>query len=190
MAKSDRRSWCGIVDRGHGSRMTQGKSFSQRARAFNHNVKQQRLLLVTTGRSRSQNGVPPVACAGGPRWLAACDIRFESPIELRCRMDCRVKPGNDGRKNESDEEEQGKRNADRRVFLPSAPSARQRAQRSTLACRRSTTALPSGVETPLSSFRPGFLGRGRHDYFAKWALPTPTCPSPVAPTAGHLLPAA
>jgi hypothetical protein len=25
---------------------------------------------------------------------------------------------------------------------------------------------------------------------ARWALPTPTCPSPVAPTAGHALPAA
>jgi hypothetical protein len=35
-------------------------------------------------------------------------------------VDCRVKPGNDGRKNERDKEEQGKRNADRRVFLPSA----------------------------------------------------------------------
>jgi hypothetical protein len=56
---------------------------------------------------------------------------------------------------------------------------RQRILRDALACRRSTAALPSGVETPLSSFRPCFLGRGRHDYFAKWALPTPACPSPV-----------
>src|SRR3984885_9768021 len=63
--------------------------------------------------------------------------------------------------------------------------ARQRAQRSTLACRRSTAALPGDVGTSPSSFRPGFLGRGRHDYFARWALPIPTCPSPVAPTAGH-----
>jgi hypothetical protein len=62
---------------------------------------------------------------------------------------------------------------------------RQRALRSTLACRRSTAALPGDVGTSPSSFRPGFLGRGRYDYFAKWALPTPTCPSPVASTAGH-----
>jgi len=39
--------------------------------------------------------------------------------------------------------------------------------------------LPGDVGTSPSSFRPGFLGRGRHDYSAKWALPTPTDPSPV-----------
>ena len=38
-----------------------------------------------------------------------------NPIVLLVRMDCRIKSGND-------EEKKGRRNADRRVILPSAPS--------------------------------------------------------------------
>src|ERR1700676_2680633 len=59
-----------------------------------------------------------------------------------------------------------------------------------LACRRSTAALTRGL-SPLSlSFRPGFLGRGRHHSFARRALAAPTCPSPVdAPHAPAVVPA-
>ena len=110
---------------------------------------------------------------------------------------CRVKPGNDASKKITKEKE-GKRNADRRV------SNRPRFRRgsvlsgSTLACRRSTAALPGDVGTSPSSFRPGFLARGAlrpgsnscatagtAGTLARRALPAPACPSPVAPTAGH-----
>jgi hypothetical protein len=66
---------------------------------------------------------------------------------------------------------------------------RQRALRSTLACRRSTAALPGDVGTSPSSFRPGFLGRGRYIYSARWALPTPACPSPVRTARPVIVPA-
>ena len=66
---------------------------------------------------------------------------------------------------------------------------RQRAHRSTLACRRSTAALAGDVGTSPSSFRPGFLGRGRYIYSARWALPTPACPSPVRTAQPVIVPA-
>src|ERR1700691_582177 len=49
--------------------------------------------------------------------------------------------------------------------------------------------LPWGFRPVRLNFKPGFLGRDRYDVFAKWALPTPTCPSPVnAPHAPAVMP--
>ena len=55
----------------------------------------------------------------------------------------------------------GRRDADRRVFLPSASfGMRSRAVRSALACRRPTTALAAANERHRSAPETFFLGRG------------------------------
>jgi hypothetical protein len=76
----------------------------------------------------------------------------------------------------------GRRDADRRVFLPSASiGMRSRAERSALACRRPTTALAAANERHRSAPR-----RSSWDAAKKRALPAPACPSPATwPQTGH-----
>jgi hypothetical protein len=80
-------------------------------------VKQRRLLFVTTG-------LDPVVHA---------EVQRRKPSglnQLRCRMDCRIKSGNDeGREHERNERKKGKRNADRRSV--SCPARKRRAGRAT-----------------------------------------------------------
>jgi hypothetical protein len=89
------------------------------------------LSLVTTGHSRSQNGVLrtplPVVHAELQQANAGGSIRTR-----RFAMDCRVKPGNDGRK---ERKKNRKRNADRRNG--SSP------------CQTSTAAPPYGGRTSI-----------------------------------------
>ena len=69
----------------------------------------------------------------------------------------------------------GRRDADRRVFLPSASfGMRSRAERSALACRRPTTALAAANERHRSAPE-----RSSWDAAKKRALPAPACPSPA-----------
>ncbi len=73
-------------------------------------------------------------------------------------MDCRVKPGNDERKNGQERIW----NADRRSIQPAVLLARPRLQQEAHAYRRSTAALTCGLSPAARDFRPGFLGRGEN----------------------------
>jgi hypothetical protein len=95
-------------------------------------------------------------------------FRYETlsanPIEPLGRMDCRIKSGNDERKEEIKEAERRQTR-----IQPSARIRRAaRTERSALACRRSTTALAAANERRSSAPATRFLGLGRtHDPFTE-----------------------
>jgi hypothetical protein len=134
------------------------------------------LEIVTTGHSRSQNGVlrtpMPVVHAAVPQ----ANARWKALFQRDFGMDCRIRSGNDER--EERKKKYRRRNADRRKAL--------------LPCLTGTAA-PGAPGAHLSAFHRGsrpkesfiardsapgfcFLGRGLS---VEWALPTPAYPSPA-----------
>src|SRR5690349_24831378 len=132
--------------------------------------------LVTTGHSRSQNGVlrtpMPVVHADVPQ----ANARWKALFQRDFGMDCRIRSGNDER--EERKKKYRRRTADRRKAL--------------LPCLTGTAA-PGAPGAHLSAFHRGsrpkesfiardsapgfcFLGRGLS---VEWALPTPAYPSPA-----------
>jgi hypothetical protein len=103
--------------------------------------------------------------------LQQANARWEALDMLHCRMDCRIKSGNDEGKNER-KGFGGETPTDARLFCRGIGHGRA-CKRQAHIYRRSTAVL---VPRSLSSLGFCFLGRGLS---VEWALPTPAYPSPA-----------
>ncbi|GEM_PF-6352593 len=118
--------------------------------------------------------------------VARADARLrigsESLIQLRRRVDCRIKSGNDACENET---KARRRNAGRRRVFKSAAAAAGAPRRGGLrrpsaagcarlpAFHRGSSRKRHDASVQLQAM---LAAAGRHGYSAKWALPTPAAP--------------
>ena len=157
--------------------MTQQKFFSRRAKRPS-SAKRDNISLVTTG-------LDPVVHAevqlrkpfGHSKW-ASPPHGLPDHRRTKRRRSSKAMSGNDeGKKPRKKKGSGTPTDAWSHETAPAGTAARFAKARSPVGVP--PRLLPWGFRPVRLNFRPGFLGRDRYEVLAKWALPTPVCPSPV-----------